>query len=126
MGQFLNTGFNSASFNMDFDTALAMQFDPSGSDTILRVYGWKPYAISIGVHQAMEDFDRERLTAEGIDIVRRPTGGRAILHAHELTYSVVMNAGDRGVRYAYRYIGTGLLEGLRIMGIPAQLSGTDD
>ncbi|MBI1802932.1 MAG: lipoate--protein ligase family protein [Ignavibacteriae bacterium] len=126
MWKFLNTGFHSGSFNMEFDEALAGQFDSSRDDALLRIYGWKPYAISLGIHQRMEDFDLQRLSDEGIDIVRRPTGGRAILHAHELTYSIVMSAGDRGVREVYRYIGRGLLEGLNILGISAQLSEDDE
>ena len=126
MWTFLNTGFQSGALNMEFDETLAAQFDPSHDEAVVRVYGWKPCAISIGTHQCMEDFDLERIADAGIDLVRRPTGGRAIFHAHELTYSVVMHAGNRGVREIYRHISTALLEGVRLLGIPAQLSGNDE
>ena len=126
MAQFLNTGFHDGIFNMQFDADLAIRFDPSRDDAILRVYGWNPYAISIGAHQRMENFDRTLIEKEGYDIVRRPTGGRAILHAHELTYSLIMDGGSRGVREVYRHISRGLLRGLQSMGVRAELSGMDD
>ncbi len=55
---------------------------------ILRFYGWNPYCISIGYHQKANLIDFTYLKEKGIDIVRRPTGGRAIFHANELTYSI--------------------------------------
>jgi lipoate-protein ligase A len=55
---------------------------------ILRFYGWKPSCISIGYHQKPNLVNFNYLKEEGIDIVRRPTGGRAIFHANELTYSI--------------------------------------
>jgi lipoate-protein ligase A len=55
---------------------------------IIRFYGWKPYCISIGYHQKSNLIDFVYLKQMGIDIVRRPTGGRAIFHANELTYSI--------------------------------------
>jgi len=55
---------------------------------VLRFYGWKPYCLSIGYHQKSELIDHTQLRQHGYDSVRRPTGGRAIFHAEELTYSV--------------------------------------
>jgi len=120
--KFLNTGFHSGSFNMEFDEALAHQFNNCSAIPILRVYGWSPPAISLGFNQNIQDFDSSKLTQAGIDIVRRPTGGRAILHAHELTYSVVIRIGEIGPRTIYHFINEGLLRGLEFMGIEAQLS----
>jgi len=125
MAQFINTGFHSGSFNMEFDESLAAQFDPLHDDVLLRVYGWAPFAISIGNHQRIEDFDLQKISGEGFDIVRRPTGGRAIFHAHELTYSIVMNAATSGVREIYRHISRGLLESVALLGIQAELSESD-
>jgi lipoate-protein ligase A len=59
------------------------------SSPILRIYGWEPYCISIGCHQKTDLIDFEKLHNESIDFVRRPTGGRAIYHAQELTYSFI-------------------------------------
>jgi lipoate-protein ligase A len=57
---------------------------------VLRFYGWQPFCISIGVHQDISIVNVDHLNRDGLDLVRRPTGGRAILHAEELTYSVVV------------------------------------
>jgi lipoate-protein ligase A len=57
---------------------------------VFRFYGWQPACISLGFHQAMSVINTERLKKDNYDIVRRPTGGRAIFHAEELTYSIIM------------------------------------
>ncbi len=83
---FLNTGFNTGRFNMDFDLELA---EKSGADVFLRFYRWKPFCISLGANQDLQSVDYERAKLDGLDIVKRPTGGRAILHSEEITYSVI-------------------------------------
>lgn len=121
---FLDTGFNPGTYNMKTDIRLATALLQGQGTPTLRTYGWKPYAISIGMNQSIEEFDLEILNTAGIDIVRRPTGGRAILHADELTYSVTLPAGDRTLREIYRFVNEGLLCGLRLMGVDAELSST--
>ena len=125
---FLNTGFHTATFNMELDEALARQLHAGIGSEVLRVYGWKPHAISIGFNQHADDFDALKLQEAGIDLVQRPTGGRAILHAHELTYCAVVHVKETfGPRAIYRFINQGLLCGLHLLGIPAELySGDDD
>lgn len=108
---------------MEFDERAAHLTDQEPGHPALRFYGWKPPAISIGYNQAMDDFDIERISSAGIDIVRRPTGGRAILHSDELTYSVVMRLDDRGPRAIYKFINEGLLQGLKFLGVDAELTG---
>ena len=123
--QFRNTGFSPGKFNMETDESLAAGMAGSSDPAtipLLRVYGWKPHAVSIGFHQRMEDFDLRALQRAGIDIVRRPTGGRAILHADEITYSVVMPAGGRSPREIYKLISAGLLASLQALGVEAQLA----
>jgi len=110
---------------MERDEQLAHALQRKEIDHTLRVYGWKPAAISIGMNQNIEEFDLERVIAEHLDIVRRPTGGRAILHSQELTYSVVMRAAEIGPREIYRIISNALIRGLRKLGIEAELSGED-
>ena len=75
--------------NMRLDRALLARadHDPT-SDPVLRVYSWTPPAVSLGFHQSADALDPERLRAHGIDLVRRPTGGAAVLHHEEITYSV--------------------------------------
>jgi len=124
--KFLNTGFQSGSFNMQVDEHLARNFEFNVSPPILRVYGWNPSTISLGHNQNIEDFDSDKIARAGFEIVRRPTGGKAIFHAHELTYSIVMELGDRGPRAVYDDINRGLLEGLEILGIGAQLAAQDE
>ena len=83
--------------NMARDEALARALSSGEIGPTIRLYGWAPPSVSIGFHQEENDFDRAALARLGIDLVRRPTGGRAILHWHELTYCALLplTAGSR-------------------------------
>jgi lipoyl(octanoyl) transferase len=87
----------------------------------LRLYDWQPYALSLGLAQKVEDVDLDALKSNGWDLVRRPTGGRAILHADELTYSVtapIENPILKGsVIESYRRISIALVAALRLIGL---------
>ena len=108
--KFIDTGFNSGKFNMDYDMELVRNF--SGSP-ILRVYQWEPYCISLGANQDFSSVDQEKTFEDGFDIVKRPTGGRAILHAEELTYSVVYPiSNEKSPKQIYREINLALRNGL--------------
>lgn len=108
--RFINTGFNPGSFNMDYDLELVRNF--SGSP-VLRVYQWNPYCVSLGANQNYDSVDQSKVFADGLDIVKRPTGGRAILHAEELTYSVVYPVSDdKTPKQIYREINLALKNGL--------------
>lgn len=85
--KFLDTGSNTGRFNMDLDIQLARNF--SENEVIFRLYRWKPYCVSLGANQNFDDIDLVKAENDGIDVVKRPTGGRAILHSEELTYSVI-------------------------------------
>jgi len=106
--------------NMALDEALMLRARDTGEWT-LRVYGWSRPTLSLGRNQvARGGYDLDALYRRGIDIVRRPTGGRAILHEREVTYSVtghVDAAGD--LRESYGRINRLLVEGLRSLGVPA-------
>lgn len=56
---------------------------------ILRFFDWQPKAVSLGFHQKESDVNTAKIKQDGLDLVRRPTGGRAIYHANELTYSII-------------------------------------
>ena len=119
--QFRNTGFRSGAFNMQYDEGLAQSLVSSGGPCVLRFYGWQPPAISLGWHQDEAEIDLEKCTAAGIDLVRRPTGGRAILHSDEVTYSVIMTASQKSVLSVYQYISEALVKGLRSLGADVAL-----
>ncbi|WP_219916524.1 lipoate--protein ligase family protein [Candidatus Thermokryptus mobilis] len=106
---------------MKFDEFLVDLFSKGEIPPVLRVYGWKPYAISIGYNQNIEIFDIEKIKSFGFDIVRRPTGGRAILHAEELTYSVVMNSKGKSVIEIYNLISEAIVSGLNLLGVEVEL-----
>lgn len=74
--------------NMARDRSLLDAQRP-GDDPVLRIYRWDPPAVTIGYNQDPDDFDADLARAAGYAVVRRPTGGRAILHARELTYAIV-------------------------------------
>ena len=119
--QFRNTGRRTGSFNMEYDERLAHSLVASDSAFIVRVYGWNPPAISLGWHQDVNEIDGAGAAAAGIDVVRRPTGGRAILHSDEVTYSVVMVASQKGVLTVYQSISEALTRGLSFLGAPVVL-----
>ncbi|MDX9759049.1 MAG: lipoate--protein ligase family protein [Bacteroidota bacterium] len=113
--EFIDTGEHSGAFNMEFDVRRAEQVDAGKAGPMLRVYHWKPWCISLGRHQEVTEIDTAATGAAGYEIVRRPTGGRAILHAEELTYSVVMPSEDRGIMEVYRLISEALTAGLQLL-----------
>jgi len=124
---FLDSGCSSGLFNMTVDELLARQLLAGEGRPTLRLYGWDPPAISLGYHQRATDVDRMKCMEQGIDVVRRPTGGRAILHSEELTYSVVMSGEKRSIATVYREISLALVAGLRRLGAEVEFasSGAD-
>jgi lipoyl(octanoyl) transferase len=109
----INTGNNTGLFNMEYDLNLVK--DASSETTTLRLYRWTPYCISLGANQNYSEINIERAKSDNIDIVKRPTGGRAILHSEELTYSVVMIlTSDSSPRKIYQEINLALIKGLKL------------
>ncbi len=108
---YLDTGDKSGRFNMEFDVELAKNC--KNNEGFFRVYRWKPFCISLGANQKFEDIDLPLAKSENIDIVKRPTGGRAILHAEELTYSIVVPTKSGFTpKELYKRISEGLSNGL--------------
>ena len=116
--------------NMALDEALLRGRVRGAGGPTVRFYGWHPATVSLGYAQALDDaVDRARCAALGIGLVRRPTGGSAILHEppeREVTYSVVAREGDfpgaEDVLETYRVIGQGLVAGLGRLGVAAELA----
>jgi len=119
--RFIDTGFQPGLRNMEIDLMLARNLQSEKGSPVVRLFRWKPWAISVGYNQGIDDIDMAGCVRDGIDIVRRPTGGRAILHAEELTYSVVMYAGRRSVLQVYNEISGALVRGIRLFGVEAAL-----
>jgi lipoyl(octanoyl) transferase len=109
--------------NMAIDEAILDAVVEGKEQPTLRLYAWSPPCLSLGRNQPLGDVDLEACRAAGADVVRRPTGGKAILHTDELTYSVALPAGDPraagDVVEGYRRLSEGLLAGLRRLGLAA-------
>jgi lipoyl(octanoyl) transferase len=113
--------------NMAIDEAILRAHREGRVPPTVRFYGWNPPTLSIGYFQRVEkEVDLERLRERGLGFVRRMTGGRAVLHDRELTYSVVVSEEHPlmppTVSESYRVISQGLLEGYRLLGLQADLS----
>ena len=93
----IDAGAQDGPSNMALDEALLSCFDSAGSLPVLRLYGWNPPALSVGRYQdAAAALKLDLCAADGIPVVRRMTGGGIILHARELTYSIVCAPGQIG------------------------------
>lgn len=113
--------------NMAIDEALIAFVGRGEIAPTLRFYSWEPRGLSVGHFQrATRDIDRKRIEELGIPIVRRMTGGRAVLHADELTYSVVIQEATEGlprtVIESYRLLTEGIRKGYHHLGIPVEFS----
>jgi lipoate-protein ligase A len=111
--------------NMAVDEALLVR--AGGGERWLRLYRWRP-TLSFGRHEPAERrFDARLIERLGLATVRRPTGGRAVWHADELTYTVALPAAELGgLRPAYRAIHRVLQDAVRHLGAPAELAAARD
>lgn len=123
---FIPYSVNNGKFNMKKDEQiLNYAIKRSLNAPILRLYGWKPYCISLGRNQTGDKINCEYCYMNGIDIVKRLTGGRALLHDKELTYSFVtpiefLQEGS-SVMSSYKEISGAVVEGLKLTGIETEL-----
>lgn len=119
-------GARDGAWNMARDADLLRSLRPDDGP-VLRLYRWSPPAVSYGYHQKPGDFDAAAIAARGWGLVRRPTGGRAILHSDELTYAVIGPAGGplfgESLHTAYTAINEALLRFLRDLGLSPDVSG---
>jgi len=117
----LTSSPSSGSWNMAVDEAILEEVVSKNVSPTLRLYSWHPYCLSIGHAQPISEVNTDLLIEKGWDIVRRPTGGRAILHADELTYSISAPIDDPhiqgGVIESYRHLSRGLVRTLDLIGI---------
>ncbi len=110
--------------NMALDQALLECASAAGFRPTMRFYRWSPPALSIGRFQPADEVDLDRCASEGIDVVRRPTGGKSILHLDDFTYSIVIPRGyplPDSVVEAYSIICGGILRALEHLGVDAAM-----
>ncbi|UII54821.1 lipoate--protein ligase family protein [Cytobacillus spongiae] len=122
--RFIDSGNCSPSFNMALDEALLDWNSQGKIPPVIRFYGWDPATLSIGYFQKVEkEINMEAVQEHGLGFVRRPTGGRGVLHEHELTYSVIVSEEHpdmpNTVTEAYRVISEGILKGFHHLGLEA-------
>jgi len=113
-------------WNMAVDESILLSAGRGHSLPTLRLYAWEPPCLSLGYAQPFADVDGERLNARGWEVVRRATGGRAILHSDELTYSVTAPLDhplmQGTILESYRRLAKALVAGVRSLGIPVEMA----
>lgn len=124
--RFLNTHIQDAALNMAIDEAVLLHHLRGEAPPTLRVFRWKQPSISLGRFQNVEREIRVDLCVDrGMALVRRPTGGRAVYHRDEFTYSLVSSKAygiPSGIVASYAYLAQGLIAALAELGVPATLS----
>ncbi|MDZ7315937.1 MAG: lipoate--protein ligase family protein [candidate division KSB1 bacterium] len=120
--RFIHYGALPGAYNMALDMAMTLAASRGETLPTLRIYGWKVPTISLGYHQSEQDLDLDRCREDGVDVVYRPTGGRAVLHQNEITYAVVLPPSSRyfsdHILTIYELISRCLVRGLRCLGAP--------
>ncbi|MFD2681156.1 lipoate--protein ligase family protein [Bacillus seohaeanensis] len=122
--RFIDSGSCSPSFNMALDEALLDWHSEGKIPPTIRFYGWSPATLSVGYFQKVEkEINLDEVKKQGLGFVRRPTGGRGVLHDQELTYSVIVSEEHpdmpKTVTEAYRVISEGILKGFQSLGLEA-------
>ena len=122
----LESAARPCAWNMAIDRAMMEAVGEGTVPPTLRLYQWSPSAISLGKGQDATVVDRDRCRRDGVEVVRRPTGGWAIFHTDELTYSVVAHADEPAVAgpllEAYKTLSAALIASLKVLGLDAILA----
>lgn len=110
--------------NMALDRAMQLACEAGECPPTVRLYQWARPTVSLGHFQALDGVDLDACRAYGVDVVRRHTGGRGVLHDDELTYSVVARTADgipRQTTASYRLLSAGLVHAYTALGVEAEL-----
>ena len=127
--RFLDTGEHSAYWNMGLDESVLRHVSEGKSPPTLRFYRWKPPAVSIGYFQSLRrEVDFDACYTQGVNIVRRLTGGGAVYHDRELTYSFIAaeDAVPDDILESYKLVCSGLIEGMKALGVKAEFAPLND
>lgn len=121
----IHTPPSTGAWNMAVDEAILAHIYRGEAKPTLRLYAWNPPCLSLGHAQPFKDVDMERLKSHGWDVVRRLTGGRAILHTDEITYSVTGSTDEEilsgGVMESYNRLSKALLYAVQSLSLPVQV-----
>lgn len=116
--------------NMAIDEAILQVLAAGEGQPTVRFFQWEPACLSLGYNQHWTDIDLPALAERGYTWTRRPTGGKAILHTDEATYSLIIPQDDPriqgGVVESYRILSLGLLRGLAYLGINAEQASREE
>ncbi len=127
--RFIPYAENDAFMNMAINESVSARVASGQSPPTIRFYGWKPRAISIGYFQSLErEVDLENCKAAGVDIVRRRTGGGAVFHDNEVTYSIIAKEElfPKDIIASYREICGYLIDALGFLGMDAEFKPIND
>ncbi len=126
----LYTPPSTGAWNMAVDESILEHIHRGEAQPTLRLYSWNPPCLSLGHAQSFNDVDVARLKSHGWDVVRRVTGGRAILHTDELTYSVTGSAEEPvlsgGVLESYNRLAQALLHAVQSLSVPVEMKEHED
>ena len=122
----IKDGYHNGFMNMAIDEAIMIAHREGLVSPTIRFYQWSPPAVSLGYFQDLKkEIDIDACQDMGIDIVRRPTGGKAVLHDKELTYSFVIKENhplvNDSILETYKKISGGIIKGLSYLGVKAEL-----
>ena len=119
--RFIDTGANDAYLNMAIDEAILHYCKVP----VLRVYGWKPEAITLGYNQNLNEINLDKCKELNVDVVRRITGGKAVFHDKEITYSFILpestNLLPFEINESYKIIANALVIAFEKLGIKAEV-----
>ena len=119
---------NNGEYNMRFDSQLLHDaINEQTKEPIIRFYGWNPPCVSLGRNQSLTNIDINFCKKNGIDIVKRVTGGRGLLHDNEVTYSFIcpvtfLKKGE-SIITSYKEISSAIIEGFKNLDIKLELGG---
>jgi len=120
--EIVETGNNLGPWNMAVDEFLLGK----SNDPVLRIYGWSRPCVSIGYFQSIDEVDYEKCKKQGVDVVRRMTGGGAVFHDKELTYSFVTKKFPNNIMESYQQICQLIISALKSLGFAAKFSPLND
>lgn len=128
MAKLIEYKVNTGKYNMDFDSFLLEEaIKNEEKEPIIRFYGWSPACVSLGRNQSFDHINVEYCKTNNIDIVKRVTGGRGLLHDDEVTYSFICPCdyliGGESIIKSYKEISSAIIEGFKNIDINLELGG---